>query len=87
MWDVGVVFDAWRGRFEQLQRGSSVRVDGTTYSSAGLVWRDFWSVALRGVVGDCAAGDRVSRAAVKTSSERLHAELQRLFDLAQAKVG
>ncbi len=33
------------------------------------------------------AGDRVSRAAVKASSERLHAELQRLFDLAQAKAG
>ncbi len=32
-------------------------------------------------------GGRPSRAAVKTASERLHAELQRLFDLAQAKAG
>ena len=32
-------------------------------------------------------GGRPSRAAVKASSERLHAELQRLFDLAQARAG
>jgi 1-acyl-sn-glycerol-3-phosphate acyltransferase len=34
-----------------------------------------------------AGGDRTSRAAVKAMSQQLHEELQRLFDVAQARVG
>ncbi len=39
VWDVGLVHDAARARFDHHQSGAPTRPDGTPYSSAGLVWQ------------------------------------------------
>jgi uncharacterized UPF0160 family protein len=41
VWDVGSVFDAGANRFDHHQRGAPAREDGTPYSAAGLVWREY----------------------------------------------
>ena len=41
VWDVGFLFDAASNRFDHHQRGAPLREDGTPFSSAGLVWREY----------------------------------------------
>lgn len=41
VWDVGFLFDPETNRFDHHQRGAPLRDDGTPYSSAGLVWRQY----------------------------------------------
>jgi uncharacterized UPF0160 family protein len=41
VWDVGFVFDAATNRFDHHQPGAPTRADGTPFSSAGLIWREY----------------------------------------------
>lgn len=41
VFDVGMVFDAERRRFDHHQEGAPHRSSGIPYSSAGLLWREF----------------------------------------------
>lgn len=41
VFDVGMVFDAPRRRFDHHQEGAPLRSSGVPYSSAGLLWREF----------------------------------------------
>jgi len=41
VFDVGMVFDAQRRRFDHHQEGAPQRSSGVPYSSAGLLWREF----------------------------------------------
>ena len=49
VWDVGGVFDPARGRFDHHQRGAPTRLDGSPYSSAGLLWAAYGRDAVRDV--------------------------------------
>ena len=46
VWDVGTVFDVAAKRFDHHQRGAPLRADGTPFSSAGLVWREYGAGAV-----------------------------------------
>lgn len=46
VWDVGLVFDPATRRFDHHQRGAPLRDDGTPFSSAGLVWREYGAAAV-----------------------------------------
>ena len=56
VWDVGLVFDAPAGRFDHHQRGAPVRPDGTPFSSAGLVWREYGVAAVEALLPEEARG-------------------------------
>ncbi len=55
-WDVGSVFDAAANRFDHHQRGAPVRHDGTPFSSAGLIWRQYGERAVRAMLPEAALG-------------------------------
>lgn len=56
VWDVGAVFDPAARRFDHHQRGAPGRADGTPFSAAGLVWREYGEAAVRAVLPPEAAG-------------------------------
>ena len=56
VWDVGLVFDAAARRFDHHQRGAPMREDGTPFSSAGLVWRDYGVAAVAALLPPGDAG-------------------------------
>ena len=45
-WDVGSVFDIETNRFDHHQRGAPLRLDGTPFSSAGLIWQTYGTRAV-----------------------------------------
>ncbi len=52
VFDVGGIYDPARGRYDHHMSDGPRRADGTPYSSAGLIWRDFGRRALATVVGE-----------------------------------
>lgn len=62
VWDVGLIFDPARGRFDHHQRGAPLRPDGTPYSAAGLVWQQYGERAVARLLGE--GGDQPLAAAI-----------------------
>lgn len=46
VWDVGTQYDVAAKRFDHHQRGAPTRPDGTPYSSAGLIWKEYGTAAV-----------------------------------------
>lgn len=77
VWDVGGVFDPARRRFDHHQRGAPVRLDGSPYSSAGLLWAAFGRDAVRAVLAGRGGEDVVERVWTEMDEQVI-----RLVDLA-----
>jgi uncharacterized UPF0160 family protein len=46
VFDVGAIYDPAKGRYDHHMRDLPRRLDGTPYSSVGLIWRDYGRTAL-----------------------------------------
>ncbi|GAB0114776.1 MYG1 family protein [Acidisoma sp. C75] len=55
VWDVGLVHDPARGRYDHHQRGAPLRPDGTPYSAAGLIWQSYGVRAVAALLGEGSA--------------------------------
>ncbi|WP_207455486.1 MYG1 family protein [Azospirillum sp. SYSU D00513] len=74
VFDVGGIYDPAVKRYDHHMTDAPLRADGTPYSSAGLLWRDFGRDAIRAVTGS------ESGAAVDAVWGRLDAGLILLTD-------
>ncbi|MFT8364245.1 MAG: MYG1 family protein [Gluconobacter cerinus] len=50
VFDVGGVFDPSIGRYDHHMKDKPLREDGTPYSAAGLLWKDYGHAAIRNIV-------------------------------------
>jgi len=50
VFDVGGVFDPTKGRYDHHMKDKPLREDGTPYSAAGLLWKDYGLAAVRNIV-------------------------------------
>lgn len=50
VFDVGGVYDPARGRFDHHMKDKPLRDDGSPYSAAGLLWKEYGLAALRNLV-------------------------------------
>jgi uncharacterized UPF0160 family protein len=52
VFDVGGIYDPATRRYDHHMPDAPLRDDGTPYSSAGLLWRDFGRDAIRALIGE-----------------------------------
>ncbi|WP_040507944.1 MYG1 family protein [Gluconobacter morbifer] len=50
VFDVGAVHEPVRGRYDHHMRDKPLREDGTPYSAAGLLWKDYGQAAIRNLL-------------------------------------
>ncbi|MFT9025552.1 MYG1 family protein [Acetobacter indonesiensis] len=50
VFDVGGVFDPATGRYDHHMKDKPLREDGTPYSAAGLLWKDYGAAAIRAIL-------------------------------------
>ena len=55
VFDVGMVHDPERARFDHHMAKAPLRPDGTPYSSAGLIWKSYGHLAVMNLCGDLTA--------------------------------
>ena len=65
VFDVGGVFDPATNRFDHHQIGAPLRVDGTPYSAAGLLWRVYGERAVAALLPSQGEGEFAARIAAE----------------------
>lgn len=60
VFDVGGVFDPSIGRYDHHMKDKPLREDGTPYSAAGLLWKDYGHAAIRNIVTTPVTEDMVA---------------------------
>ncbi len=50
VFDVGGIYDPAKGRYDHHMKNKPLREDGTPYSAAGLLWKDYGRAAVRNLV-------------------------------------
>ncbi|MBB2205250.1 MYG1 family protein [Gluconacetobacter takamatsuzukensis] len=50
VFDVGGVYDPAKGRYDHHMKNKPLREDGTPYSAAGLLWKDYGRAAIRNIL-------------------------------------
>lgn len=50
VFDVGGIYDPAKGRYDHHMKNKPLREDGTPYSAAGLLWKDYGKAAVRNLV-------------------------------------
>lgn len=50
VFDVGGIYDPPKGRYDHHMKDKPLREDGTPYSAAGLLWKDYGKTAVRNLV-------------------------------------
>ncbi|MCP1213235.1 MYG1 family protein [Acetobacter okinawensis] len=50
VFDVGGIYDPTKGRYDHHMKNKPLRDDGTPYSAAGLLWKDYGKAAVRNLV-------------------------------------
>lgn len=51
VFDVGGVYDPAKGRYDHHMKDKPLREDGTPFSAAGLLWKDYGIAAIRNILG------------------------------------
>ncbi|PYD72496.1 MYG1 family protein [Novacetimonas hansenii] len=50
VFDVGGIYDPQKGRYDHHMKDKPLREDGTPYSAAGLLWKDYGIAAIRNIL-------------------------------------